>query len=373
MDLRSVYVADGIGVCILLMLFYTSRVGLNRRRTADILYTVMAFGVMLGCVVDALAYTVDGRVFPGSAAINHALNTCLYTLNPVLSFCVLMYADYGLFGDLRRIPQKYKLQIAVGVLLLAVNVVNLFIPITYYITPENVYERRPLSYVYYAVVLFYCLTAFFVTWRYEKEHGARAFIRIGMFLLPIVVGAAVQFLFYGLSLAWLSAAVGLGGLFMMQQNELAYVDALVGAYNRQYLGHILDLWIGRGRKFAGVMLDVDRFKSINDSYGHSEGDRALVTLTGVLKNAARDREFVFRFAGDEFIVLKLTSDPHGLDGYLREVERLLAEVNAQERPYRLAVSYGVSFYESGDADGFLKVMDDKLYEMKTVHHGQEKA
>lgn len=373
MDLRTIYITNGVGICILLMLYYTSRVKIYRRNTEDRLYAFLVFGVMLGCFMEALSYTLDGKVFPGSILINHIANTYLFTINLLLPFCVLVYADFGLYGDLRRIPRKYKPQIAVGALLIVANVVNLFYPITYYLSPGNVYERRPLSYVYYFVILFYCLTAYFVTRRYEKENGAKAFFRIDMFLLPILVGSALQFLFYGLSLAWLAAAVGLVGLFMMQQNEMAYVDSLVGTYNRQYFSHILTTWIGHGREFAGVMLDIDSFKSINDGFGHSEGDKALKTLTDILKSAARDREWVFRFAGDEFIVLKLTPEPDGLVAYMREVERLLAEYNREEHPYPISISYGMSFFDSGDMDSFMKEMDERLYEMKAAHHGHAEA
>ena len=68
--------------------------------------------------------------------------------------------------------------------------------------------------------------------------------------------------------------------------------------------HMLFHATARGKTFAGVMLDVDRFKSINDRFGHSEGDKALKVTAGILKRSRLDREWVFRFAGDEFVVLK---------------------------------------------------------------------
>ena len=189
-----------------------------------------------------------------------------------------------------------------------------------------------------------------------------------MFLLPILAGAGLQFLFYGLSLAWLSAAIGLTGLFMMQQNEMAYVDALVDTYNRQYLNHILAAWTGRGRSFAGVMLDIDRFKSINDRFGHTEGDRALREVTDILKHSRTDGEFVFRFAGDEFVVLKLSDDPEALSPYLEAVTRNLAAYNGSDPPYPLSLSYGRSFFRAGSLDAFMKEMDAGMYAMKTAHH-----
>ena len=370
MDMRSIYLANGVGIFILLMLQYTSRTKIQRSRPEDRIYSFMVLGVMLGCAMEALSYTLDGRVFPGARVLNYAANTCLYTINLLLPFSLLVYVDLGLYGDLGRIRKRYRPQIAVGAVMLTLTFVNLFVPIVYYISEQDVYKRRPLSYVYYFVILYYCLSAMRLTRRYEKEFGARTFFNVNMFLLPILIGAGLQFLFYGLSLAWLSAAVGLVGLYMMQQNETAYVDALVDTYNRQYLNHILSAWISRGSSFAGVMLDVDGFKRINDVYGHSEGDRALKTVTDLLKRSRLDHEWVFRFAGDEFIVLKRTRSPDGLKPYMDEVMRRLGEYNGSEPPYPLSLSYGMSFFETGDMDTFMKEMDDNMYRMKAEHHAR---
>ena len=371
MDLRAILIPNCVGVVILLILLYASRVKTSRRQAEDRLHTFMVVGVMLGCLMEMLSYIIDGKVFPGARVINYIANTYLFSVNLLLPFSLLLYVDLGLYDDVSRIWKHYKPQITVGLVMLGVNILNFFVPVSYYITEQNVYERRPMSYVYYAVILYYCVSAVFLTRRYERENGARAFFSISMFLLPILLGAGLQFLFYGLSLAWLSAAVGLVGLFMMQQNEMAYVDALTDTYNRQYLSHTLSAWISRNRRFTGVMLDIDRFKSINDSFGHSEGDRALKTVADILKAARRDHELVFRFAGDEFIILKLTGDAEGLAPYLAEVDRLLEERKQGGCLYPIALSYGMSHYETGGIDAFMKDMDEGMYRMKVCHHGAE--
>ena len=214
-----------------------------------------------------------------------------------------------------------------------------------------------------------------VTHKYQKETGAKTFLNINMFLLPILVGAGLQFAFYGLSLAWLSAAIGLTGLFMMQQNELAYVDALVDTYNRQYLNNVISSWINHGYSFAGVMIDVDRFKDINDTYGHSEGDRILKDVTDILKTVRLGGELIFRFAGDEFVVLRLTDQEDGLDEYMRRVNKVLDQYNEKhfaDKPYKLQLSYGTGLYSGGDLDEFMKVIDDKMYTMKSLHHSGDR-
>lgn len=372
MDLRSIFVTNGVGIFILLMLYYVSRTRILRRRTEDRLYSFMMFGVMLGCFTEALSYALDGRVFPGAIALNYLANTYLFSFNLLLPFCVLMYIDLGLYGDMSRIGKKYKPQIVIGAVMLAATLVNLFYPLVYYIDENNVYSRRPLGYVYYAVILYYLITAIVVTKRYEKEHGTRTFFNINMFLVPILVGAGLQFAFYGLSVAWLASAIGLTGLYMMQQNETAYIDPLLEMYNRRYLDYILTSWISRGYGFTGMMLDIDGFKSINDSFGHSEGDRALMHIASILKKSVTGNEIPFRFAGDEFIVLQRTADRQDLSGYIAKMEQNLEKFNAgrSDDEYRLGMSYGISTFHPGEdsIDTFMKELDDRMYEMKAEHH-----
>lgn len=370
MNLQSIYVSNGVGIFILLMLFYASRTKILRRHTEDKVYSMIVLGVMLGCFMEAFSYTLDGVVFPGARLLNYIANTYLYTVNLLLPFFVIVYVDLGLYGDLSRIRKQYKPQILIGAIMLSCNIVNFFVPVNFYITVQNVYERRPFGYVSYFVILYYCLTALFLTKRYEKENGARTFFNIKMFLLPILLGAGLQFMFYGLSLAWLAASIGLVGLYMMQQNEIAYIDPLSDIYNRQYLNDLLSSWITRNRSFAGVMVDIDRFKRINDSYGHSEGDAVIKAVADILKAARSDNERVFRFAGDEFIVLKMTDDAGGLAFYMEQVGERLAEYNRADRPYRISLSYGSSFFETGNVDTFMKEMDERMYAMKEAHHKQ---
>ena len=371
MDLVSIYVANGTGIFILLMLLYVSRTKWQRDGIEDRIFAFMIFGVMMGCFMEAFSYTIDGKIFPGARILNYVANTYLFTVNLLLPFSVLVYVDLCLYDDFGRITKKYKKEVGIAVFMFTMNIVNFFIPVSFYITQQNVYERRPLSYFYYVIIFYYCFVAMYVTHCYEKENGSRGFLNIKMFLIPILIGAGLQFMFYGLSLAWLSAAVGLVGLYMMQQNELAYIDPVVDIYNRQYLNHMLSGWISTEKNIVGAMIDIDHFKNINDSYGHSEGDKALKALADILKAKRKENERVFRFAGDEFIVLKLTDDPNGLDPTMEEINKAIDEYNRNNSlPYKLEISYGSSYFEPGknDFDSFMKQMDDNMYEMKNQHH-----
>ena len=369
MDLRSVYITNGIGIFLLLILYYVSRARTSRDRLEDRLYSFMSFGVMLGCVSEVLSYVIDGKTFVGARALLYAFNTYIFSANMLLPFCLLVYIDLCLYHDKGRIWKRYKPQIIIGAIMIAVNVVNFFVPISYVLNEQNMYERRPFSYAYYVVIVYYCLSIIFLLRRYQKENGAQTFFRFGMFLIPVIIGIGLQFVFYGLSLAWLSSSIGLLGLFMMQQNEMAYIDSLVGTYNRQYFDLILTSWRKKGRRFSGVMLDIDNFKSINDNLGHTEGDKVLKDLTVILKQSCLRHEHVFRFAGDEFIILKLTDSPDELEQYMATVQQKLDAYNAlSQRPYKLSLSYGISSSSGKSNDDFMKEMDENMYKMKEAHH-----
>ena len=133
----------------------------------------------------------------------------------------------------------------------------------------------------------------------------------------------------------------------------------------------LDAWIGRDCCFAGVMLDIDKFKDINDNFGHSEGDKALKSLTNILKKSAGNGEVLFRFAGDEFIVLKMETSINGLEGYMKEVQKHIDAFNREGHPYKFSISYGTAYFDgTQSADSFLKEMDLRMYMMKEFHHDE---
>ena len=370
MDLRTIIVTNSVSVALLLILLYTARAKTLRDRAEDRLFSIMVIGVMLGSIMETLSYLIDGKVFVGARVLNYVMNTYLFSANTLLPFFLLIYVDLCLYGKKKRIWKHYKPQIIIGAAMITVNIINFFVPISYVINENNSYERRPLSYLYYVVIVFYLISIFFLIRKYKKHNGARVFLSVWMFIIPVIVGAGLQFLFYGMSLAWLSSAIGLLGLFMMQQNEMAFIDPLVHLYNRQYMDSILSYWISRNRSFAGVMVDVDKFKSINDTYGHSEGDKALTTLSKILKQSGSDEEWLFRFAGDEFIVLKLTDSPSGLDDFVKEVDRQVELYNSKEHLYKLSISYGISFFSEGSIDTFMREMDERMYEMKEKHHSE---
>jgi diguanylate cyclase (GGDEF)-like protein len=155
--------------------------------------------------------------------------------------------------------------------------------------------------------------------------------------------------------------------------SLAYSDALTGLANRTSLGPALEQAVERARRrgarLAGVFIDLDGFKEINDAHGHASGDALLIELARRLRANLRASDPVARLGGDEFFVL--LEDVHD-DASVESIARkLLAEV---ARPFalgagreaRVTASIGLAFFpdDAADAHTLLRHADAAMYGAK---------
>lgn len=154
-------------------------------------------------------------------------------------------------------------------------------------------------------------------------------------------------------------------------HELSITDGLTGLFNRGYLARILESELDRSRRhehpFAVLMVDIDRFKSFNDTHGHLAGDRVLRETALVLKQSVRNCDYVARFGGEEFLLL-LTETASDEARQAAERVRDGVEGHFDNRPedQRITVSVGVAgFPFNGDeSDAIVHAADQALYVAK---------
>ena len=153
-----------------------------------------------------------------------------------------------------------------------------------------------------------------------------------------------------------------------QQASEARIDALTGLANRRALEEILAAEISRAQRFAHqlavVLLDLDRFKSINDSFGHAAGDVMLRTVSRLLTSLARQGDTVARWGGEEFVVVLPETD---LGGAQRFAERLRRTIEAHSvGDMRTSASCGVATMLPEDTvEALLGAADEALYLAKS--------
>ena len=158
-------------------------------------------------------------------------------------------------------------------------------------------------------------------------------------------------------------------------HEAALTDRLTSLANSWGLvagaDHALARAAHEQEPLAVLMLDIDRFKDVNDTHGHEAGDRALKVVARVLSQAVRPNDVCARYGGDEFVVLLANCDVHQADRRAAELKRQVAALRFEASPGEampLRISVGAAVYPAdGRAfDALLAVADRRMYHDKTM-------
>jgi diguanylate cyclase (GGDEF)-like protein len=151
---------------------------------------------------------------------------------------------------------------------------------------------------------------------------------------------------------------------------LADLDELTGIYNRRRFQDEVEKHLAASRRFGDhltlLLLDVDGFKQINDTYGHHTGDQALQVVSGALRAAVRKTDVIGRLGGDEFVALLTRADNGGIDRVIGAFRRALhVEDETAGFSFLVEVAIGVARSQAGDTcDVLMRRADRAMYAEK---------
>ena len=243
-------------------------------------------------------------------------------------------------------------------------------------------ENAELNPLYYPLILLpapmtYLLVTFVISMvqaRKARLYAERRLcLQIGIFPLVIAFFGVLQLTMLNAPLFCFGCTINMLLFYLNNTADQISVDPLTRLNNRNQLHHYLSqdaAHRANGLREFVVMVDANDFKQINDTYGHAEGDRALVLIADALKGAIRilkEAPFLARYGGDEFILIVRTSDESELPALRREIRRRLREACEKEStPYMLSVAVG--YDELGADEPFSACQqraDRKLYADKS--------
>ncbi|MCF8002188.1 MAG: GGDEF domain-containing protein [Halanaerobiales bacterium] len=150
--------------------------------------------------------------------------------------------------------------------------------------------------------------------------------------------------------------------------EISEIDEMLGIYNRSKFFDVLESEMYRSRRYEHdlslIMFDLDKFKDINDEYGHLVGDKILIKITEIIKTEIREIDLFARYGGDEFVILNPETK---LNNSVKLAERLRKKIERTDfsEIKDVSCSFGVAKLKSkDDIDSLLKRLDDALYKAK---------
>ena len=222
--------------------------------------------------------------------------------------------------------------------------------------------------IYIVAILFYALRKARVE---ENPIEKRKHFFIGFFPLLVIIGGLIQEVFLPHTPIYCFVVMIMLLIFYIQSLDARIsIDPLTKLNNRGqlmlYISQKSNLRM-EGRPTFVVMIDVNDFKLINDTYGHAEGDRALILISDALRRAVRERSmpiFLGRYGGDEFILIAHPTAEQELIALIREIrEQIASSFEKSKTPYALSVGIGYDELQ-GEPDTFPKCLqraDHKLY------------
>lgn len=257
-------------------------------------------------------------------------------------------------------------------------IVNHFVPILYYVDENNVYNRGPffiLLYLFsYIYVLYTCARAFIGVFKKEKLAQRPLLIRLALFPILPAIGGLIQFKINKLPVVCGMLALSTLLIYLDAVEQMISIDPLTKLNNRKQLIFHYEQRVKDNDDHIPVyllMIDANRFKSINDTYGHVEGDAALIRVADAMKlgcGKLKRRANIARYGGDEFVILAKAENDRIIDELIADIRAHLKKLNDDAKaPYELTISIGVAHtdgYEEPTFKELAEEADKRLYEEK---------
>lgn len=163
-------------------------------------------------------------------------------------------------------------------------------------------------------------------------------------------------------------------LYQSLSNTLISVDELTDLKNRRQLFRDMsEKMLDKNDDTYLIIYDLNKFKDINDTYGHTEGDQALIAAASTMKEICQGRNAqAYRYGGDEFFILKVVGPNENIDDFCKDVLEAMHYKNlSMHKPYAVELSYGVVRFRdcvSPYLSDIIKLADQKMYAMKVISH-----
>ena len=329
-------------------------------------------------------FTLVSRVLPASPVTHHASWLFKTAYHVMLCFGVFAwcgYADTECRGTLFTTRKRVMLSAIPLGLMVALVISNLWTHSLFTIT-EGGYVRGKLFQLEMGLLV--AITTVFsvkllLHARSETDPIKRGHMKlVSSFPLCLLIAWLLTLAGESFPIISVAITIELLCLYMGTSTQQISMDKLTQVNNRQNLLSFLEYkCVNHSEKLFLFMMDLDYFKTINDTYGHLEGDDALIRASKALKMSCGDhfrrRPYIARYGGDEFIVV-IESTRQEADLLLENIHSNLKKLNDEaNKPYNLAFSIGVAEYHPGmDANALIEAADSELYKIKRARPGEHK-
>ncbi len=337
-----------------------------------ILFRYVVFGDMTILALDIIWMLVEGQTFPGARFLNNIINAIYLGGVVIMGGVWYLYVLENLGYKLTR-----KLVLSTlfpGFVFTVINLISMKTGWIFYINEDNCYIRGPFFYIQTIAALFNLFVSMvhlivFYFKPQTKISKANILKLMSFYIVPFL-GTLIALPFSGMPGTWTCAAVSVILIYMDDQDSAILRDSLTGLNNRKTLESTFASYIRQITEVKNLFLfimDLNSFKQINDTYGHTVGDQALVDTAKIITRSMKGMQgIVVRYGGDEFVVMGFLPGNAEAVNYEKQVKQDFENWNKEhDTPYSLSTCIGWSKYQEGqELNDLIAKADEKLYQEK---------
>lgn len=364
-------------ICLIMLMFISNA---SRRHTkiliAERYFLEMSLATEILLISDIIWPLVNGVTLPGFRLLNIIINLVYMVLTGFIGFLWIIYVDFKVRRRLDSSHNKRVIMFSIPMLvLLVLTLTSPKTHILFYIDENNCYRRGKLMWIRICVMILYVLWAAVLTLvgikrqkTKQKKYEMRALLQFTFFPL---IGIFMQQFYLNLPFTAVGISLSVLLVFINVQNKQISIDTLTGINNRRQLALYIDSELSASSKKGELyylIMDVDKFKSINDTYGHLEGDNALIKIASLLNFLCEKKnDFVARYGGDEFVVVCRRHSEAEVEALKQEILSAVSKLNDEGTlPYTLSLSVGSAKFDiTKSNDEIFAEADKKLYSIKS--------
>ena len=346
------------------------------QQMSRVLFRYVVFGSIITLTLDTVWMLIDGQIFPGCITANKLVNMAFLGITGIMGGVWYLYILDFLGYDLTK--RRILMILTPGIILVILNVLTLKTGWIFTVNENNVYIRGPwfplqtigaLSTL--AASLIHLIIFYFLP--HTKIPKRQIGLQISFYSVPFI-GTVLALPISGMPGTWTCSAVSIILMYMNDQDNAVQRDSLTGLNNRKNLEQIFKAYTRQIREKHQLflfMLDLDNFKQINDTYGHTTGDQVLVEASGLIMQSLEGKQgYLARYGGDEFLVMCFFGGETDAIQYKKALQEDFSQWNNEHNdPYSLSCSIGYArCKKSGSLEELVQTADKNLYADKRSHY-----
>lgn len=377
-NLVEIIIANSIGLLVLFICAFGNMYRAKKKTAESISILTLLVTLAFCSIFETLTSIINGSVGIVSQTeftkfLNIFGNTITFIGNILMACCWSIFLIAHLNGFVRK-ERIIVLASIFGAYSIAM-IVNAFVPFVFSVDNEGVYHRETVGFIVNVIIALILLVVepVFNFIRIKRSGGLLKFFPVWLFYIPTGAGILFQMLNYGICTIYVGLCLGMCGIIMGSQNDMIFRDKLTSLYNRYYLDKLKERMMRKSGEanFTAMMLDLNGFKKINDTYGHQVGDEALIYTGNLLRESVGSFGTVIRYAGDEFVVILNTNSDDLIKDRVLLIRRAFDAFNDKKQvPYTLSISigYAKADLKHSTIDELMNEIDQKMYEDKVKQH-----